>query len=89
MLGVVCIGVFDSKIVDDKAKLEITSVVFPKSRCVATWFVSVRFKVFFQGFVCDEPCLWESIHSFAHFEIDISIDYVFFQVVLLLNFDGD
>ena len=89
MFGVVCIGVFDSKVVDDKAKLEVTSVVFPKSRSVAARFVSVGFKVFLQGFVCDEPCLWESIHSFAHFEIDIAIYDVLFQVVLLLDFDGD
>ena len=45
--------------------------------------------MFLQGFVCDEPCLWESIHSFSHFEIYISIDDVLFQVVLLLDFDGD
>jgi hypothetical protein len=56
--------------------------------CVRHWAVSMLGEQFCQKNVSEEPCLWESIYSFAYFDVEVPIVDQGMEIVFVHNFVG-
>jgi hypothetical protein len=71
-LSIEFVGLFDTKVIDNKSNDKIRGGLFPKSRCdwhrgaVAMWGMEGS-----EAIVGYPPSLGEAIHSFADFHIDM------------------
>jgi hypothetical protein len=83
-------GHLDAKVVDDKAKSDVTPHVMPKSRRVLTLIIASDGGAFLEEFVPMDAGLWEPVHTtLANFDLypSVGIDNVG-EIVFVNDFLG-
>jgi hypothetical protein len=78
-------GRLDAKVVDNKAKGDVTPHVVPKSWRVLTLIIDSDGEAFLEEFVCKDAGLWEPIHTLANFDIYPSIGINNFVEIVFVN----
>jgi hypothetical protein len=51
--------------------------MFPEARCVGLFKVSMACQTEFEEFIGKDAGLWEAVHSFFDFHVDITINGLF------------
>ncbi len=74
MVDIVFVDVFHTKVVNHKGEQYVLCLVFPHSRRLLAFIVSMRRKLFAQQFVCLDPCLGEILYSSLHLEVNLAFD---------------
>jgi hypothetical protein len=79
-------GCLDTKVINNKAKGDVTPHVMPKSRHVLTLITASDGKVFLEKFVPKDASLWEPVHTLANFDIYPSVGVNNFVEIVLVNY---
>jgi hypothetical protein len=79
-------GCLGAKVVDDKAKGDVTPHVTPKSRHVLTLITASDGKALLKEFVCKDAGLWEPVYTLANFNIHPSISNHNFIKIVFVNY---
>jgi hypothetical protein len=79
-------GHLDAKVVDNKAKGDVTPLVTPKSRRVLPLMIASDSEAFLEEFVHKDAGLWEPVHTLANFDIYSSIGFDNFVKIVLVNY---
>jgi hypothetical protein len=62
-------GCLNAKVINDKAKGDVTPHGTPKARHVLSLIIASDGKAFLKEFVCKDASLWEPVHTLANFDI--------------------
>ena len=82
-------NIFYSEVIDHECELYWSCLVTPESWDEFALMISVFVESFFEEFVCEEACLWESVHAFDHLKVDETFRCDFFsEFVFLYDFVG-
>jgi hypothetical protein len=79
-------GPLDAKVVNDRAKSDVTPHVRPKSRCVLTLMIASDGNAFLEEFVCEDASLWEPMHTLENFDIYPSIGINTLGEIVFVNY---
>jgi hypothetical protein len=69
MFGIVAFHIFDYKVINNKTKRKMASVMFPLAWSDWDGVIAVQCKSFLQLFVGNNGCLREAIHASSDFGI--------------------
>ena len=72
VVGVRAREVFDAEVVNGKGECGGACVVYPNTRRVANWVVAEGGKVVAELFVGENAGLFEAVHAFSNFQIEVS-----------------
>ena len=70
VFGMFLSNVFHSKIVDTESKADGAPVMFPETGVEFALSVSFGDEAFFKEFLCNDSCLWYTVHSLLDADID-------------------
>ena len=83
------LDVLDSEVVHAEAERDCVVFVSEESWGDSGWFVSGCFKAWEQSVISHSSGLWESVHAFGDFDIDVSVVDEWGEVVQVDDFLWD
>ena len=91
MIGVSFTEIFYTEVIHCKSEGRGSAIVFPKARSETNGSVAVRREVGFELVIRKDTGLFETVHSFSDFEIEISlgVEVIIGEMVSIDNFLGD
>ena len=85
LFDILFVCVTDAKVVDDKGEHQVAVCMFPETRGDGAWDVSKRMEELTQAIIGELASLGKTVHSLAHFSINIAIGNFAFKVVEFYN----
>ena len=58
--------IFNTKVIDNKGKMDETCDVFPQAQCVGNFLVSMGPEAFLEELVGQDSCLWQAIDDLPY-----------------------
>ncbi len=83
VVNILLVSVSYTKVVNGEGEHQITVEMLPQAGRDRTWHVSKRLEEVAKTVVGKFSCLWEAIHAFAYFSVDVAIDNFGFEFVEL------
>jgi hypothetical protein len=82
MVHVLMMLVFHSKIVDNEGEGDGTHRVFPETRGILAFLITVGGKMLAKELVGKDAGLWQSPDGFSHLEVDVASNNLLLKIVL-------
>ncbi len=73
MHDIVAVGVADGEVIHDQGKAHIPGVMSPEARSEWTGVVTMGKEQALEVFIGEASNLWEAVHAFPDFHIDVAI----------------
>ncbi len=89
MRGIIAIGVVDGKVIHDQGKLHIPSVMAPEARSEWTGVITMKWEQALEVVISEASGLWEAIHAFPDFHIDMAIVDKVMEIVMVHDCVGN
>ncbi len=70
-------NVFYSKIINNQGEHDRLCFVFSEAGGIVAFIVSMGEQSFLQKLVCQDTCLWKPPYGLLHFQVYVSVFYVF------------
>ncbi len=78
MVDVFFSNIFDTKIVNNQCERDRPCFMFPQAGSIVTFVITVREEMLSKELVGKDTCLGEAPHGAPHFEVNKSIQYMFY-----------